>query len=225
MTHCRINPSILSADFANLQAELDRISNADAAHIDVMDNHFVPNLTLGLPVVKRLQEVSPIPLDVHLMIDDADRNAPAYADLGVDSVTFHLEASKAPVRLARELRARGSKASMALRPATPIEPYLSLLPELDMVLIMTVEPGFGGQAFLDITLPKIRAAATAIAGSGIPVALQVDGGVDPETIVRAAEAGADVFVAGSAVYNTPDPARAVDTLRNLADRAANETSA
>ncbi len=213
LTQCCINPSILSADFVNLEAELKRISNADAVHVDVMDNHFVPNLTLGLPVVERIQAVSPVPLDAHLMIADADRWAPAYADAGVASVTFHAEAAMAPIKLARELRARGAKAGMALRPATPVEPYLDMLSELDMLLIMTVEPGFGGQSFLDVTLPKIRRARAAIDGSGIGVAIQVDGGVTEETIVRAAEAGANVFVAGSAVYGHADPAAAIERLR------------
>ncbi|GAT88186.1 ribulose-phosphate 3-epimerase [Paenarthrobacter nicotinovorans] len=203
----------MSADFVNLEAELQRISNADAVHVDVMDNHFVPNLTLGLPVVQRIQAVSPVPLDAHLMISDVDRWAPAYADAGVASVTFHAEAAMAPVKLARELRERGSKAGMALRPATPVEPYLDMLSELDMLLIMTVEPGFGGQSFLDITLPKIRRARAAIEGSGIAVAIQVDGGITEETIVRAAEAGANVFVAGSAVYGHEDPAASIDRLR------------
>ena len=210
---CCINPSILSADFANLEAELARISNADAAHVDVMDNHFVPNLTIGLPVVQRLKKVSPVPLDAHLMIADPDRWAPPFADAGVDSVTFHVEAAVAPIKLARELRARGSKAGMALRPATPVEPYLDMLPELDMLLVMTVEPGFGGQAFLDVTLPKIRRARAAIDGSGVNVAIQVDGGVTEENITRAAEAGANVFVAGSSVYGKPSPAEAIESLR------------
>jgi ribulose-phosphate 3-epimerase len=218
MTKCCINPSILSADFANLEAELKRIGNADAVHVDVMDNQFVPNLTLGLPVVQRLQEVSPVPLDAHLMINDADRWAPAYADAGLASVTFHAEASIAPVKLARELRARGAKAGLALRPATGVEPYLDMLGELDMLLIMTVEPGFGGQAFLDLTLPKIRRARAAIDGSGLKVALQVDGGITEETIVRAAEAGADVFVAGSAVYGAAEPADAIERLRAAGQR-------
>ena len=218
MTQCCINPSILSADFANLEAELGRISNADAVHVDVMDNHFVPNLTLGLPVVKRLQEISPVPLDAHLMIQDADRWAPAYADAGVASVTFHAEASIAPIKLARELRARGAKAGLALRPGTGIEPYLAMLGELDMLLIMTVEPGFGGQEFLDLTLPKIRSARAAIDGSGLKVALQVDGGITEGTIARAAEAGADVFVAGSAVYGAAEPADAIERLRAAARR-------
>ncbi|BCW44633.1 ribulose-phosphate 3-epimerase [Arthrobacter sp. StoSoilB5] len=220
MSQCCINPSILSADFVNLEAELKRIGNADAVHVDVMDNHFVPNLTLGLPVVQRIQAVSPVPLDAHLMISDADRWAPAYADAGVASVTFHAEAAMAPVKLARELRARGSKAGMALRPATPVEPYLDMLSELDMLLIMTVEPGFGGQSFLDITLPKIRRARAAIDGSGIGVAIQVDGGITEETILRAAEAGANVFVAGSAVYGDKDPAAAIDRLRAAGSKAA-----
>ncbi|MDQ6754927.1 MAG: ribulose-phosphate 3-epimerase [Actinomycetota bacterium] len=210
---CCISPSILSADFVNLQAELERIGNADAVHVDVMDNHFVPNLTIGLPVVARIQQISPVPVDVHLMIADADRWAPAYADAGLASVTFHVEASAAPIRLARELRARGAKAGMALRPATPVEPYLDMLPELDMLLIMTVEPGFGGQSFLDVTLPKIRRAREAVDGSGATVAIQVDGGITEETIVRAAEAGANVFVAGSAVYGAADPAAAIEALR------------
>jgi ribulose-phosphate 3-epimerase len=216
---CRIHPSILSADFANLQSELKRISTADAVHVDVMDNHFVPNLTLGLPVVTRIQEVSPVPLDVHLMISDVDRWAPDYAKAGAASVTFHAEASAAPIKLARELRALGSRAAMALRPATPVEPYLDLLPELDMLLIMTVEPGFGGQEFLDVMLPKIQRARAAIDGSGADVAIQVDGGVSADTIARAADAGADVFVAGSAVYNASDPEAVIASLRAAGQRA------
>jgi len=211
--NCCINPSILSADFVNLEAELARISNADAVHVDVMDNHFVPNLTIGLPVVERIQKVSPVPLDAHLMISNADTWAPQFADVGIASVTFHVEASNAPIKLARELRARGSKAGMALRPATPVEPYLDMLSELDMLLIMTVEPGFGGQAFLDVMLPKIRRARAAVDGSGVNVAIQVDGGITEETITRAAEAGANVFVAGSAVYGKPSPAEAIESLR------------
>ena len=212
----RINPSILSADFANLASELERIHTADAVHVDVMDNHFVPNLTIGKPVVQAIANSTTLPLDIHLMIADADRWAPEYAQLGVDSVTFHVEASTAPVHLARELRAAGTKASMALRPATPVEPYLDMLGELDMLLLMTVEPGFGGQKFLDLVLPKIRRARAAIDGSGKPIALQVDGGISRDTILRAAEAGADVFVAGSAVYSAPEPAVEIDVLRNLA---------
>lgn len=223
MDDCCINPSILSADFVNLESELSKIQTADAVHVDVMDNHFVPNLTIGLPVVKRLQEVSSRPLDAHLMISDPDEWAPHFADAGLDSVTFHLEASSAPVKLARELRARGTKAGMALRPATPVEPCLDLLPEIDLLLIMTVEPGFGGQEFLDIMLPKIRRARTAADGAGADVAIQVDGGISAETIGRAAEAGANVFVAGSAVYGADDPDQAIAALRKSAEGARSGT--
>ena len=219
MTGIHIHPSILSADFARLAEEIERVHTSDAIHVDVMDNHFVPNLTMGVPVVKAIRAATDKPLDIHLMIDDADRWAPEYADLGAESVTFHVEASKAPVRLARELRARNTKASMALKPATPIEPYMDMLTELDMILLMTVEPGFGGQSFLDVVLPKIRRARQAIEDAGVPIALQVDGGVAPDTIERAAEAGANVFVAGSAVYSADDPAKAIDELRALARNA------
>lgn len=211
-----IAPSILSADFTNLESELRRIADADFAHVDVMDNHFVPNLTLGLPVVERIVQVSPVPVDVHLMIEDPDRWAPAYAEAGAASVTFHAEAARAPVRLARELRRLGARAAVALRPATPVEPYLDLLAEIDMVLVMTVEPGFGGQSFIDGTLPKIRRARAAIDASGLDVWVQVDGGVSAETIERAAEAGANVFVAGSAVYGSDDAAGRIAELRGLA---------
>lgn len=216
---CLINPSILSADFSRLGEELAAISTADAAHIDVMDGHFVPNLTWGLPVVKRLKEISPIPFDVHLMIEDADRWAPAYAEVGCESVTFHAEAAIAPIKLARTLREGGARAGMALRPATGVEPYMDMLSELDMLLIMTVEPGFGGQAFLDVTLPKIKRAAAAIEGSGAEVILQVDGGITEETIVRAAEAGATCFVAGSSVYGADDLEAAIAGLRRAAASA------
>lgn len=216
---CLIHPSILSADFSQLGEELTAISTADAAHIDVMDGHFVPNLTWGLPVVKRLKEVSPIPFDVHLMIEDADRWAPAYAEVGCESVTFHAEAAIAPIKLARTLRESGAKAGMALRPATGVEPYMDMLSELNMLLIMTVEPGFGGQAFLNVTLPKIKRAAAAIEGSGAEVILQVDGGITEETIVRAAEAGATCFVAGSSVYGADDLEAAIAGLRRAAASA------
>lgn len=215
-----LSPSILSADFANLEAELRRVADADWVHVDVMDQHFVPNLTLGLPVVRRIAEVSPLPLDVHLMIEDADRWAPAFAEAGAASVTFHLEAAKAPVRLARELRRLGVRAGVALRPASPVEQVLDLLPEFDMVLVMTVEPGFGGQSFIEGTLPKIRRTRAAIAASGADVRLQVDGGVSRETIGRIAAAGADVFVAGSAVYGAADVAAEIVALRALADAAS-----
>jgi ribulose-phosphate 3-epimerase len=220
----QIAPSILSADFAALGDELHRIESADWAHVDVMDNHFVPNLTLGLPVVEALAKVSPIPIDAHLMIEDPDRWAPAYAEAGCASVTFHVEAATAPVRLARSLRSLGVRAGLALRPATPVEPYLDLLPEIDLLLVMTVEPGFGGQKFLEVCLPKIARARAAIdrsrgQGAG-EVWLQVDGGVSLDTIGRCAEAGADVFVAGSAVYGAGHAAEAIDALRAAAAAGA-----
>nr|WP_210767961.1 ribulose-phosphate 3-epimerase [Cellulomonas humilata] len=215
-----INPSILSADFANLERDLQAIAAADYVHVDVMDNHFVPNLTLGLPVVQRIAEVSPLPLDVHLMIEDADRCAPEYAAAGAASVTFHAEATQAPVRLARELRSRGVRAGIALRPASPVEPLLDLLPEFDMLLVMTVEPGFGGQSFIEGMLPKIRRARAALDASGGHTWIQVDGGVARDTIGRIAAAGANVFVAGSAVYGASDIAAEIAALRDLADAHA-----
>ena len=214
----QITPSMLASDFANLESEAARISSADWLHMDVMDNHFVPNLTLGAPVIEALAKVAAQPIDAHLMIEDPDRWAPMYVEAGAGSVTFHVEAAKAPVRLAREIRAKGARASMALKPATPIEPYEDLLPELDMVLIMTVEPGFGGQKFLDICLPKIQRARALIDKHGGDIWLQVDGGVSLETIERCAEAGADTFVAGSAVFSADDPDAMVAELRSHAGR-------
>ncbi len=216
----QISPSLLASDFANLAAEAERVSHADWLHVDVMDNHFVPNLTLGLPVVEALGRAVSTPLDCHLMIEDPDRWALGYVEAGAGSVTFHVEAARAPVRLARELRAQGARAGMGLRPATPVDPYEDLLPELDMLLVMTVEPGFGGQDFLDMCLPKIRRTRELIAKRGLELWLQVDGGISLDTIERCAEAGADVFVAGSAVYRADDPDRMIDALRDAAQQAA-----
>lgn len=214
----QISPSILSADFAHLADELDAIATADWAHVDVMDAHFVPNLTLGLPVVESLLAVSPIPIDCHLMIEDPDRWAPPYAEAGAQSVTFHVEAAKDPVRLARDIRAAGARASLAIKPGTPFAPYEELLPELDMVLVMTVEPGFGGQSFMADQMPKVTQVREAVRRHGGEIWVQVDGGVSARTIEQCAEAGADVFVAGSAVYGADSAADAVAELRELAQR-------
>jgi len=208
----RINPSILAADFVNLERDLGSISTADLVHVDVMDNHFVPNLTFGPQMVGRIQDVSPIPLDVHLMIDDPDRWAPGYAELGAFSVTFHAEAAADPVALARRLRAIGARAGIALKPGTPVDGYLDLLSEFDQVLVMTVEPGFGGQSFMVETMPKLRSLREAVEARGLDVWLQVDGGITEETIVTAAENGADTFVAGSSVFRG-EPAERIAALR------------
>lgn len=208
----RITPSVLNADLSQLADEVARIPSADLVHLDVMDNRFVPNLSFGLPVVESLRSHTTMPMDIHLMIAEVDRWAPAYAAAGCESVTFHIEASDAPVKLARELRTLGTRASMALRPATPIEPYADLLGELDMVLLMTVEPGFGGQSFLDVVLPKITRTRALLDKLGRELWLQVDGGISAQTIERCAEAGADTFVAGSAVYSAEDPDAVVRAL-------------
>ncbi|GAA5027521.1 ribulose-phosphate 3-epimerase [Microbacterium fluvii] len=209
----RINPSILAADFVNMQRDLARIAAADFVHVDVMDNHFVPNLTFGPQMVERIQATSPVPLDVHLMIDDPDRWAPGYAELGAASVTFHLEAAHEPVVLARRLRQIGARAGVAVKPATPVEQLFDVLDEFDQILVMTVEPGFGGQGFMAEQLPKLRRLADEARRRGSAVWLQVDGGIAESTIARAAEAGADTFVAGSAVFGAHDPDAAIAGLR------------
>lgn len=213
-----IAPSLLSADFARLADEVQRIADADWVHVDVMDAHFVPNLTLGLPVVQAIQAVSPVPLDCHLMIDDPERWAPGYAEAGARNVTVHAEACTDPRAVARDLKAAGALAGLALKPGTPLEAYLDVLPEFDTLLVMTVEPGFGGQSFMPEVLPKVREARRLVEAGHLQLFLEVDGGINADTIEQAAEAGADVFVAGSAVYGADDPARAIAALRAQAAR-------
>lgn len=221
----QITPSILSADFTNLERDIAAVPSADAIHIDVMDNHFVPNLTIGLPVVEAIRKRTSHVLDMHLMIEDPDRWAPEYVEAGAESISFHVEAAAAPVRLAREIRAMGAMAALALKPATPIEPYADLLAEFDKILIMTVEPGFGGQAFLDIMMPKVRRTRALVKGTGLQIAIQVDGGISEHTIDIALEAGADVFVAGSAVYNAADPDAMIRSLRAHGDAEIHQNHA
>ena len=220
----RINPSILAADFVNLERDLGRIATADLVHVDVMDNHFVPNLTFGPQMVGRIQDVSAIPLDVHLMIDDPERWAPGYAELGAFSVTFHAEAATEPVTLARRLREIGARAGIALKPGTPVDDYLDLLPEFDQVLVMTVEPGFGGQSFMPETMPKLARLREAVDATGADVWLQVDGGITEETIAVAAENGADTFVAGSSVFKAENTERQIALLRETAARHSHPVS-
>lgn len=212
----RINPSILSADFANMAHDLGLIENADFAHVDVMDNHFVPNLTFGPQMVSRIKATSPVPLDVHLMISDQDRWAPGYAELGAESVTLHVEATADPVATATRIREIGARVGLALKPATPFSAVEEIAHHFDQILVMTVEPGFGGQSFMHDQMAKVRDVAAFRARTGNQFWLQVDGGVDADTIAIAADAGADTFVAGSAVYGTDNPELAVENLRRIA---------
>ena len=211
----RITPSILNADHANLNAEIAKIAeDSDLVHLDIMDNLFVPNLTWDFSAAEKIISECPIPVDAHLMINDVDRIALDYAQAGAGSVTIHIESAKTPAQTFKALRKLGARAGMALKPGTEIELYSDLLSEIDMLLIMTVEPGFGGQKFMADMMHKVRRSKALIGDR--PIWIQVDGGISMETIAIAREAGADTFVAGSAVFNSPDPAEMVKMLRHRA---------
>jgi ribulose-phosphate 3-epimerase len=214
----RIAPSILAANFAELGEEVRKVeaAGADWIHVDVMDGHFVPNISIGPGVVKALRPVTELPLDVHLMIEAPERYIDEFVDQGADRVGVHVEACPHLHRTLGQIREKGARASVTLNPATPasaIEPVLDIC---DQVLVMSVNPGFGGQSFIDAVLPKVETLRGWIDARGLDVALEIDGGIDAKTIGRAARAGADVFVAGTAIFKNPDYAAAIDSLREAA---------
>ena len=212
----KIAPSILSADFARLGEEVQAIASADYVHVDVMDGHFVPNLTIGPPVVSALRKVTELPLDVHLMIENPDCYIPAFAEAGADIITVHQEACIHLHRTVQLIKSCGKQAGVSLNPATPAGTLELILDDLDLVLVMSVNPGFGGQSFIPAALTKIEQLRREIDRRGLAVELEVDGGVKTDNIGRIARAGADVFVAGSAVFGTPDYAATIAELRSAA---------
>lgn len=215
----RIQPSILSADFVNLERDFGTISTADGIHVDVMDGHFVPNMTFGTGMVKRMQEITTLPLDVHLMIENPDHWAPKYAELGVFSVTVHFEACEDAIAISKTIRGLGSRVGLSIKPNTPVSVLHGLVEHFDQILVMSVEPGFGGQSFIPGSLEKISEVRSLIIDHSPATWLQVDGGIDLVTIVSAAAAGADTFVAGSSVFGSTDRNGMISQLRQTAETA------
>lgn len=216
-----ISPSILSSDFANLEREVKAVAaaGADLVHVDVMDGHFVPNLTIGLPVVESLKRCSPIPLDVHLMISEPGRYAERFVKAGSDILTFHLESEGDPAETIAAIHAAGAKAGIALRPGTPAEAAFPYLPLADMALVMTVEPGFGGQRFMEDMCPKIQRIHEECRRLGRSIGIQVDGGIAPGSAAKVAAAGAEILVAGSSVFGRPSYQEAIEAIRRDAEQA------
>ena len=210
----KISPSILASDYANLEKELEKCKNAgaDLIHIDVMDGHFVPNISIGIPVVAAIKKVCDIPFDVHLMISDPQRYAEDFAKAGADLICFHAESDSDIAQTIDKILSLGKKAAIAVKPGTDIDVVMPYLDKLSMVLVMTVEPGFGGQSFMESTMPKIEK----IRAVNKDIDIEVDGGINPQTVKIAAKAGANVFVAGSAVFNSPDPLQAINELKSNA---------
>ncbi|MDO9557838.1 MAG: ribulose-phosphate 3-epimerase [Coriobacteriia bacterium] len=217
--HVLIAPSILSADFMRLgdAVELVEQAGADLIHVDVMDGHFVPNLTIGPPIVKALKRVAKVPLDVHLMISNAEESVGWYLDAGADMVTVHVEVCNHLHRIVQTIQQAGAQAGVSLNPATPVETLREIIPDLDLVLVMSVNPGFGGQAFIPQSVDKIKAVARMIAETGSPARIAVDGGIDAVTASTVVRAGASMLIAGSAIFSAEDPAAALRSIRTSAE--------